>query len=405
MMVMAGHASSSSLASLASVSFSVRARAASPSETKFIVPALDVSFPAPVEKDFLNLPKPRQWEMVARRGDLPSIAPEPLTHFAFRGLSSRMNAVLADIKEVQRDDPFAKFVIFSQFAESLRAIQRQFGVVSRQLQMEDRPGFETALVDLSSTGGVKATEEALTRFNSDPECNICLLTLGASAAGLTLTQAKVCYILEPTHNAAEEAQALNRVHRIGQQQSVRCVIFYARGTCEERILALRKEQDTLTTMLSNLNSVAEAAGGEGEGDIEEEEEEAVVTNRNRHRRRKNTQARQNVAQLAAGTFFSAGQMTILFGASEERREHKESAENESAVRVDQQNDQRRRQQQQQQQRPQQRPAPIPPLQQQRAPMAYRNYFRDSDFVPSNAIELSDTDNDSYHPRDRIHDDY
>jgi hypothetical protein len=42
-------------------------------------------------------------------------------------------------------------------------------------------------------------------------------------------------------------QALNRVHRIGQTHAVRCVIFYAKNSIEERVLALRRLQGQVCT--------------------------------------------------------------------------------------------------------------------------------------------------------------
>ncbi len=334
----ASSSSSSSSAAGSEPSPAAAAAALSDSETRFVVPTLNATFRAPVESDYLSLPKPRPYLMRQRDGNIPSIAPEPLTHFSYRGLSSRMQAIFADIREVQRDDPFAKFVIFSQYIESLRAIQRQFKSLSSSLELEQKRGFGVALVDLSSAGGSKATEQALSKFNGDPDCNVCLLTMGASAAGLTLTQAKVCYILEPTHNASDEAQALNRVHRIGQQHNVRCVIFYAKQTCEERVLALRQQQNMLTTMLSNLNNIT--SGDDGEGDIDGEgggeEEEVVVTSQTRRNRRANANVIRNAAALG-GNFFSAGQMTVLFGATEERAEAKISENNVQAIERDQHN--------------------------------------------------------------------
>ena len=61
-----------------------------------------------------------------------------------------------------------------------------------------------------------------------------LVSIGAGAAGLTLTAANHVFLLEPCLNAADEAQALNRAHRIGQTRAVRSVIFFTRGTVEER---------------------------------------------------------------------------------------------------------------------------------------------------------------------------
>jgi hypothetical protein len=200
-----------------------------------------------------------------------------------------------------------------------------FNVEDKQRKRAERQGFSTVCINLSQHRNATGSgiEDALTRFNTDPACNVCLLTSGSSAAGLTLTAAKVCYILEPTHNAAEEAQALNRVHRIGQLQSVRCVIFYAKKTCEERILALRHEQNTLTTMLSNLNNVVEA--------VEEEEEVDEIVTGARRRAQSRKRNRRQVSTLSGDAFFSAGQLHLLFGATEERAERKMSTANQEAV--------------------------------------------------------------------------
>ncbi|CAM9773562.1 unnamed protein product [Ectocarpus sp. 12 AP-2014] len=46
-------------------------------------------------------------------------------------------------------------------------------------------------------------------------------------------------MLDPVWSAADEAQALNRAHRIGQTHTVRCVVFYMKDSVEERLLALR----------------------------------------------------------------------------------------------------------------------------------------------------------------------
>lgn len=87
--------------------------------------------------------------------------------------------------------------------------------------------------------------------------------MGAGAVGLTLTAANVLYLMEPSHSLADEAQALNRAHRIGQTRPVRCVIFFARGTVEERMLALRKSSDAFVESAEAL-SVTRAGGSEAE---------------------------------------------------------------------------------------------------------------------------------------------
>ena len=48
------------------------------------------------------------------------------------------------------------------------------------------------------------------------------------AAGLTLTVARRIILLEPFRKPGEEAQALNRCHRIGQARPVHCTTLYCR---------------------------------------------------------------------------------------------------------------------------------------------------------------------------------
>jgi hypothetical protein len=46
------------------------------------------------------------------------------------------------------------------------------------------------------------------------------------AEGLDLVQASHIFLLEPLLNAALEAQAVNRIHRIGQVRPPACLVTY-----------------------------------------------------------------------------------------------------------------------------------------------------------------------------------
>jgi hypothetical protein len=76
--------------------------------------------------------------------------------------------------------------------------------------------------------------------STDPTCLVFLLHAGTAAAGLTLTAARHVFLLEPFLSAAEEAQAFNRCHRIGQSQAVTVTTYFVRGSVEERILGYRR---------------------------------------------------------------------------------------------------------------------------------------------------------------------
>lgn len=101
-----------------------------------------------------------------------------------------------------------------------------------------------------------------------PKVKVILVTMGTGAAGLTLTAASTVYLLEPTHSPADEAQALNRAHRIGQSRPVRCLILFCQGTVEERMLAARRREDSFMSQLENESAALTSVGAGGGKDAE-----------------------------------------------------------------------------------------------------------------------------------------
>ena len=83
------------------------------------------------------------------------------------------------------------------------------------------------------------------RFQTDPECNLFLISLKAGGLGLNLTAAGYVFLLDPWWNPAVEAQAIDRAHRIGQTQPVFAYRMIARGTVEEKILDLQSSKRKL----------------------------------------------------------------------------------------------------------------------------------------------------------------
>jgi len=69
-----------------------------------------------------------------------------------------------------------------------------------------------------------------------------LISLKAGGVGLNLTAADTVVHFDPWWNPAVEAQATDRAHRIGQQRVVTSYKLIARGTVEEKILALQQRK-------------------------------------------------------------------------------------------------------------------------------------------------------------------
>jgi E3 ubiquitin-protein ligase SHPRH len=114
-----------------------------------------------------------------------------------------------------------------------------------------------------------APSGAMSRFKSDPGVRMLLLLLAHGSRGITITEASHVFLLEPILNPQIEAQAVNRVHRIGMISRPTddfilintfhlIHIFFAgqklptfvhkyivEGTVEEKILKLSKNETAL----------------------------------------------------------------------------------------------------------------------------------------------------------------
>ena len=66
-----------------------------------------------------------------------------------------------------------------------------------------------------------------------------LISLKAGGVGLNLTEADYCILLDPWWNPATEAQAIDRIHRIGQTKNVMVYRLVAKDTIEEKVMALK----------------------------------------------------------------------------------------------------------------------------------------------------------------------
>eukprot|EP00752_Nemacystus_decipiens_P012660 g11214.t1 len=200
---------------------------------------LDSALPAP-----FNLP---------RDNSVPSLETRFLSQYraATSSRSSvKLDALVRDMDTTLLHDPASKFVIFSQYPQ----------VVDRAGEVLQARGIRST----SIVGGRTRQERssAVSLFTTEPSIKVILLTTGSAAAGLTLTAASTVYMLDPVWSAADEAQALNRAHRIGQTQTVRCVVFYMRDSVEERLLALRNSKGNFAQFLESADSMVSLATSE-----------------------------------------------------------------------------------------------------------------------------------------------
>ncbi|SPO40767.1 uncharacterized protein PSFLO_06249 [Pseudozyma flocculosa] len=74
---------------------------------------------------------------------------------------------------------------------------------------------------------------------------VMLISIQAGAVGLNLTAASQVFLLDPWWQGQIEAQAIDRVHRIGQRRDVKVFQFVCTNTVEERVMEIQGEKEDL----------------------------------------------------------------------------------------------------------------------------------------------------------------
>ncbi|SNS98346.1 SWIM zinc finger [Rhodococcoides kyotonense] len=162
--------------------------------------------------------------------------------------SAKLDELVTQLREVIEGGHRA--LVFSQFTGFLRRVRNRL----------DAEGIDLVYLD----GSTRNRGEVVDRFRSG-DAPVFLISLKAGGVGLTLTEADYCFVLDPWWNPATEAQAVDRVHRIGQQRTVFVNRYVARGTIEEKVMALKERKAKLFS--SVMDDGADFSGGLTADDI------------------------------------------------------------------------------------------------------------------------------------------
>ena len=134
------------------------------------------------------------------------------------------------IREIEENAGHHKALVFSQFTSMLQADPGGVG----------RAGNPLFIFGWECGGG--GTEAGGGEFQEEEDTRIFLISLKAGGVGLTLTAADYVYLVDPWWNPAVEQQAIDRVHRIGQEKKVFAYRMICRDTVEEKILQLQERK-------------------------------------------------------------------------------------------------------------------------------------------------------------------
>lgn len=97
---------------------------------------------------------------------------------------------------------------------------------------------------------------AMDSFRNDPSIHVILVSIMAGGLGLNLTAGSNVYVMEPQYNPAAEAQAIDRVHRLGQKRPVRTIRYIMQGSFEEKMLELQDKKKKLASLSMDGQSKA-----------------------------------------------------------------------------------------------------------------------------------------------------
>jgi len=154
--------------------------------------------------------------------------------------SAKLEVLLELMEELLSEN--RRILIFSQFTSMLNLIEETL--------------IEKDITLTKLTGRTRKRDEAIELFRTG-EANVFLISLKAGGTGLNLVEADTVIIYDPWWNPAVENQAIDRAHRIGQQNPVFVYRLITENTVEEKIIALQAQKSALAEGIYAENSEAQ----------------------------------------------------------------------------------------------------------------------------------------------------
>ena len=144
-------------------------------------------------------------------------------------VSSKMNRALEIIQDLLNEGE--KVVLFSQWVKFLlplsEELTKRLGVVHCSSSAALLRSDVSCYAQIDGTVADLERHNQVVRFQTDPACKVFLISLQAGAEGITLTKSSNVIICDPWWNPQVIEQAIDRVHRLGQNKEV--VVRYLVG--------------------------------------------------------------------------------------------------------------------------------------------------------------------------------
>ncbi len=157
---------------------------------------------------------------------------------SYNGGSEKMDYIISKMETLYKAGH--KVLIFSSFTKLINLYTAQCD--------QNNWNYTT----LTGENTQKQREESVRLFQEKADVNFFFISLKAGGVGLNLTAADYVFILDPWWNPFAEKQAIARAHRIGQDKKVNVIRYIAKGTIEEKILALQEKKKTISDDIINF---------------------------------------------------------------------------------------------------------------------------------------------------------
>jgi len=151
--------------------------------------------------------------------------------------SVKLNELMRNITEKTGKH---KVLVFSQFVKMLQQVV---------------PALEAANIPYCYLDGQTSNRsKVVNEFVHNEEKRVFLISLKSGGFGLNLTVADYVFLIDPWWNPAVENQAIDRVHRIGQDKKVFAYRMICKDTIEEKIMLIQQKKKQLSTEIISSES-------------------------------------------------------------------------------------------------------------------------------------------------------
>ncbi|KAH9702948.1 RING-finger DEAD-like helicase PHD and SNF2 domain-containing protein [Citrus sinensis] len=169
---------------------------------------------------------------------------------------TKIEAVTRRILWIKSTNPKAKILVFSSWNDVLDVLEHAF--IANNITCIKMKGGRKSQVAISKFTAQKRSAERTDKTHAQqPEpkpIQVLLLLIQHGANGLNLLEAQHVVLVEPLLNPAAEAQAISRVHRIGQENRTLVHRFIVKNTVEESIYKLNRGRNTSSFISGNTKN-------------------------------------------------------------------------------------------------------------------------------------------------------